>query len=208
MMGQSPAWVTQKEKNSVTYSETELKAEMGRRLKELRIGTFIDGKPMTQEQLTLKLDELEPGKEHSEKQIGYIERGQRKISLNYARLLSQVFNVDSAYLLCESDFKTPEEKETAEESKFHAAFARRLKRDELVDDLIAAHGYTLRAIDKPSTDENGREYLETRIEIKSRSGACRFMRLEEYHDFRNSINNIVEGLLLVEFNKVEGRKNG
>ena len=208
MMGQSPAWVTQKEKNSVTYSETELKAEMGRRLKGLRIGTFIDGKPMTQEQLTLKLDELEPGKEHSEKQIGYIERGQRKISLNYARLLSQVFNVDSAYLLCESDFKTPEEKETAEESKFHAAFARRLKRDELVDDLIAAHGYTLRAIDKPSTDENGREYLETMIEIKSRSGACRFMRLEEYHDFRNSINNIVEGLLLVEFNKVEGRKNG
>jgi len=208
MMGQSPAWVTQKEKNSVTYSETELKAEMGRRLKGLRIGTFIDGKPMTQEQLTLKLDELEPGKEHSEKQIGYIERGQRKISLNYARLLSQVFNVDSAYLLCESDFKTPEEKETAEESKFHAAFARRLKRDELVNDLIAAHGYTLRAIDKPSTDENGREYLETSIEIKSRSGACRFMTLEEYHAFRNTINKIVEGLLLAEFSIVEGRNNG
>lgn len=208
MMGHSPAWVTQKEKNSVTYTETELKDEMGRRLKELRTGTFIDGKPMTQEQLTLKLDELEPGKEHSEKQIGYIERGQRKISLNYARLLAQVFNVDAAYLLCESDFKTTEEKEIAEESKFHAAFARRQKRDELVDDLIAAHGYTLRAIDKPSVDEKGRECFETHIEIKNRSGACRYMDLKEYHTFRDSINNIVDGLLLVEFYKVEGQKNG
>lgn len=203
-MGHSPAWVTQKEKNSVTYTETELKAEMGRRLKELRIGTFIDGKPMTQEQLTSKIDVLEPGKVHNEKQIGYIENGNRKISLNYARLLSQVFNVDAAYLLCESDYKTAAEKEIAEEAKFHASFARLLKRDELIDDLVAAHGYALRAIDRPSVDESGRECVETRIEIKSRSGACRYMDLEEYHAFRNSINNIIEGLLLVEFNKLGG----
>ena len=203
MMGHSPEWVTKKEKSSVTFTEAELKAEMGRRLKALR-----DDHSMTQEAVANALDAVDPGKDHSEKQIGYIERGQRKISLYYARLLSQVFNVDAEYLLCESDFKTAAEKEIADEARFHSAFSRILKRDELVDDLIAAHNCALKAIDKPSIDESGRECLETSIEIKSPSGACRIMTLEEYHAFRNNINNILEGLLLVEFSKVEGRENG
>ena len=190
-------------KNSVTHSETELKKEMGRRLKELRTGTIIDGRPMTQEQLALKLDELEPDKEHSEKQIGYIERGMRKTSPNYAHLFSKVFHVDFEYFLCESNYKNSAELHSAKAEQFAGVFGQALQRESLIGDLIEAHGYSVNYINK--LDNDGFVISESVI-IKSASGQAQEMSIEEYRVFRNKINDIVEGLLLLEMQK--GKKHG
>ena len=194
---------TKNEKSSVPSTETELKAEMGRRLKELRIGTFIDGKPMTQEQLALKLDELEPGKVHNYKQIGYIERGIRETSPYYASLFSKFFQVDYEYFLCESDYKNDAERHAAKAEQFADVFGQSLQKESLISDLIEAHGYSVNYFS--DLDNDGFVTSESVI-IKSASGQAQTMSIDEYRVFRNKINDIVEGLLLLEMQK--GKKHG
>ncbi len=63
---------------------------------------------LTQLELMDRIRELpENGdKERNEKQIGYIENGNRKLSAEYARLLGKVFGVQPSFLLGETDFET------------------------------------------------------------------------------------------------------
>jgi len=50
------------------------------------------------------------GKQRTPQHIGYIERGERPLSRDWAALLSKVFNVRQEYLMCEDDFETMEQK--------------------------------------------------------------------------------------------------
>lgn len=74
----------------------------GQRLRECR-----EEKGMTQAKLAEAVYQLPEnrGKERSANQIGYLERGTRPISLEYAALLSKVLGVREEYLLGKDDHK-------------------------------------------------------------------------------------------------------
>lgn len=80
--------------------------DMGGRLRECR-----KMRRLTQEELceAVELIPENGGKVRSAKQIGYIESGTRKLSMEYARLLAKALDVNVEYLLLESNFKTKDE---------------------------------------------------------------------------------------------------
>ena len=82
---------------------------IGDRIRECR-----EEKHYTQEQLAQKVRNLpENGdKERSPQHLGCLERGERKLSPEWARLLSKALGVRAEYLLCEDDFKTEQIKKT------------------------------------------------------------------------------------------------
>ena len=81
------------------YNSTNSKEYMlrcGERVKKCR-----EKAGLSQEELSAAIESLPEnnGKTRSDKQISYIECGQRRLSFEYARLISQVLNVDVDYLL-------------------------------------------------------------------------------------------------------------
>lgn len=87
----------------------ELDVVIGERVKKCR-----KEMQLSQEELASRVRNLPEnnGKERTPQHIGYIERGTRKLSIEWARLLSKVFGVRTEYLLCEDDFKTDFEKKS------------------------------------------------------------------------------------------------
>lgn len=91
--------------NNVTSIYDKMK-KMGRRLRECR---KLRG--LSQDGLVALVEALPEngGKVRSAKQIGYMERGCRPISAEYALLLAKVLDVDSKYLLLQTPFKSKED---------------------------------------------------------------------------------------------------
>lgn len=83
--------------------KNEIDVIMGERVKKCRKKMCL-----SQEELASLVRNLPEnnGKERTPQHIGYIERGDRKLSAEWAYLLSKVFNVRAEYLLCEDDFET------------------------------------------------------------------------------------------------------
>lgn len=75
----------------------------GKRVKECR-----EAAGYTQPELAEAIEALPEnnGKTRSDKHISAVERGERRLSIEYARLISKVLKVDEDYLLCKSDHKT------------------------------------------------------------------------------------------------------
>ena len=84
-------------------SKDELMIRCGKRVRECRKEAGF-----TQEKLALEISLLPENRDkpRSEKQLSYIERGKRPLSIEYARLLSKLLKVREEYLLCEDDYKT------------------------------------------------------------------------------------------------------
>lgn len=66
--------------------------------------------------------------------IGYIERGTRPLSNDYALLLSQALQVRVQYLLLEDDYMT-------EEDRINSHGASRDRKRELLEELMSLHFY-------------------------------------------------------------------
>lgn len=103
-------------------------------------------------------------------------------------------DIRKEWLLGLDDFKT-----TAE--WFAAAANRNRNTNGAVEDLIEFHGYTISEYVDPRilTNEDGREYRQLFIALTAPNGSIRYFRPEEFSAFKRNINNIVEGLLLLEF---------
>lgn len=116
------------------YNSTNSKEYMlrcGERVKKCR-----EKAGLSQEELSAAIESLPEnnGKTRSDKQISYIECGQRRLSFEYARLISQVLNVDVDYLLGTRKFPTDKE-------RLEAICQNDLERDALIGKLIELLGY-------------------------------------------------------------------
>lgn len=80
----------------------------GKRLKECR-----EAAGYTQSELAAAIEALPDnnGKTRNDKHISAVERGERRLSIEYARLISQVLNVREEYLLCQDNFRTKEQEQ-------------------------------------------------------------------------------------------------
>ena len=135
----------------------------------------------------------------SENHLSYKVHGHRKVTeedidhiCSWAEKNGK--DIRKEWLLGLDDFKT-----TAE--WFAAAANRNRNTNGAVEDLITSHGYTISEYVNPKilTDEDGREYRQLLIALTAPNGSIRYFLPEEYNLFKNNINNIVEGLLLLEF---------
>lgn len=90
--------------NRTTYNK--LWCEMGKRVKNCRKRYGL-----SRDQLVQRIEALPAncGKDRSTKQIEYIENGTRKLSNDYALLISQALGVRVEYLLLKDDFMTDTE---------------------------------------------------------------------------------------------------
>lgn len=69
-----------------------------------RLRTLRKEKQLTQEKLSESIGCV------CAKQIGYIERGERELSIDLAFKFSEFFDVDVSWLMCETDFRNQSEK--------------------------------------------------------------------------------------------------
>ena len=106
---------------------------VGERLRECR-----EWRGYTREKLVDIIEGLQDnnGKTRSEKQIGYIECGNRALSTEYAYLLAQALNVRVEYLLLKDDFRT-------EDDRIRFIAKKQYEESDAVTALIALHGYTV-----------------------------------------------------------------
>ena len=130
--------------------------------------------------------------------LSYMVKGHRTVSeqtidIVYDWAISRGIDVRKEWLLCLDDIKT--EKEWFTISSQHS-----IDRYRAVNTLIESHGYRLSEYIYPKvlTDEEGREYQQTFVVLTAPNGYIHYFKPEEYRAFQNNINNIVEGLLLLE----------
>lgn len=95
------------------------------------------------------------------------------------------------WLLGFDDFKTDDE-------RINASINRRAEYIDLTEQLLFSHGYTITETLYP-LDGHEKKSQTLLIEITSPSGNTRYMKTKEYMDFLKSINDVVEGLLLLQF---------
>lgn len=103
----------------------------GKRIKECREDAGI-----TQQKLTELIEALPEnnGKTRNEKHISSLERGERSLSLEYARLISKVLRVREEYLLGNDDFKHGTDESLHKMNQF-------FKQEECIKYLIGSLGY-------------------------------------------------------------------
>lgn len=94
--------------NKKVTDNKEFMLRCGKRVKECR-----EAAGYTQSELSATLETLPEnnGKIRNEKHISAVERGERRLSIEYARLISKVLNVREEYLLCQDNFKTKQQKQ-------------------------------------------------------------------------------------------------
>lgn len=167
----------------------------GERLRECRTDAHL-----SQEELSNKVYEHPDNgfKKRSPKQIGYIERGERMASPEYAALLAKVLGVNMRYLTLEEDFKTDGE-------RISAIVGKQYERRDLISSLIALHGYI--AEDVTSSQpiqkaEDGREYQKPVLSITSPKGAVRFLSPKDFDDLLKTIDDYIEMQLLFRFRQL------
>lgn len=147
-----------------------------------------------------------------EKHLGYIERGDRKLSRNIAHRIAELYSERESWLLCESEYRTIEEERAAksqlEEEHFTQSVKRLSQRQSLMIDLICVHGYEIvEHTPEPheiKTDEEGNKYFDMYYEIISPSGTKRIISSEGLHKFLLSLDYMIEGQLLFLTQRLEG----
>ena len=133
------------------------------------------------------------------KHYSAMENAKRSITRETANALSHVFDVSEAYILGETVYRTEAEKHAATEAKLFNI----ITNSDGIERVIRAHGYEITFID--DTDQSG--FLNSySIEIRNSNGHC-CMSKSRYESFKQTINDVVEGLLLLEI-KREGHING
>lgn len=181
-----------------TKSKEELLHEQqGARVRECR-----EMRGLTREELVEQIELLpENGSApRSEKQIYYIERGDRPMSAEYSRLLSKALNVREQYLLCEDDYKT--------QSDIFASIAKtKTSKRELIENLLTLHGYLIEDITEQQpimTDEKGRQYRKPLFAFVSPHGTRCYFTEKQLAAFIQQIDNYVEMSAMFLFRKLEG----
>ena len=155
----------------------------GERLKILR-----KERGLHQADLAEEIEKMQHGKRTcSEKQISYIENGSRPLSRNYAHLFAKFFDVDAAWILCETDYRTAAHKFAAMINKS------REESDLLFTGLLAfasLNGYTIDA--KPLTGdvEEVINNLNCQYSIK-KDGKQITLSVDAMNAFENHLCNIV-----------------
>lgn len=173
----------------------------GKRLRECR-----EEKGLTQAELAEAVYNLPEnrGKERSGNQIGYMERGDRAISLEYAALLSRVLDVRAEYLLGKDDFKNAL-------GQLQNAIEEMNREGNLLYTGLVAFGELAGYSIKMADIYGGKTLKEIFSEIKS---GCKISKgeetislsLEEMNQFENEVLDFVE-LKFRHLFKQKGVKN-
>lgn len=135
------------------------------------------------------------------KHYSAMENDNRTVTRENAHLLADVFRVDEKWILCETDFRSAAERHEHYSQQLNGAIGQSFSRDKLVHDLIEAHGFTVEYSD--SMEGNT---VVTSVLIKGSNGDFREMSLSEYGAFRQKINDVVRGLLLVEMGREKEKR--
>lgn len=161
--------------------------EVGRRLRECR-----EWRGLSRDKLVERVEALSEngGKTRSVKQISYIENGTRKLSNEYALLLSRALNIRIEYLLLQDGYRTESDRIDAISSGTHEVY-------DLITELIKLHGYEIVAdtfdYEPLEKDENGREYRNVHFGIKSTEDyACAYIGQNEINRLIDEIDDFVE----------------
>ena len=165
-------------------SDTLLPTTRGGRLKQLR-----KERRLTQREIA---DLIHVHVKH----YSAMENDNRAVTRETAHLLADVYKVDEKWILCEVDFRSATERHEHYSQQLNVAIGQSLSRDRLVHDLIEAHGFSIEYSD--SMEGNN---IVTSVLIKGNNGDYQEMSLSEYGAFRQKINDVVRGLLLVEMNR-------
>ena len=130
------------------------------------------------------------------KVISPMEKGRRSISEKTAHKVIKKFpNIRLQWLLGYDDYET-------EDDLINANSWHRFDRIELTEQLIRAHGYEIGEYTDPqilTDEETGKEYHRVFTTITAPSGAIKHIETADYLKLLGSINNVLEGLLLLEF---------
>ena len=166
----------------------------GERLKQLRSEAKL-----TQRQVAQKIN-------FSDKQIGYMETGKRSITRQAAHLLSEVFKVDEAWILCETDFRNQEE-------RFRSSVNDSINEGNLLYAgtwaFAELSGYNI-----TPPDLHDSMYIKDAISalkagyLIEKDGKTVTLSLEEMNRFENLLCDLVESALKYLFKEKEGVTNG
>ncbi len=135
------------------------------------------------------------------KHYSAMENNKREVTRETAHLLADVFYVDEKWILCETDFRNAEERHEHYSQQLNGAIGQSFSRDKLVHDLIEAHGFSVEYSDRMEGNS-----IVTSVLINGSNGDFREMSLSEYAAFRQKINDVVRGLLLVEMGREKEKR--
>lgn len=161
--------------------------ECGKRLKECRLELGY-----TQAELAEKIYKLpeNKGKERSSNQIGYMERGERTISYEYAALLSQILGVRAEYLRGEDDFKTKAEEDSKRVEKTLRHKFDRYENRGKIEQILELYGYKIIIDDKVK-----KKKVSLENDIYVRAGEVSVEELADYlvkHENMIVTDNMIE----------------
>lgn len=161
--------------------------EVGRRLRECR-----EWRGLSRDNLVERVEALPEngGKTRSVKQISYIENGTRKLSNEYALLLSRALNIRIEYLLLQDSYRTDGDRIDAISSGTHEVH-------DLITELIKLHGYEIVAdtfdYEPLEKDENGNKFRKVHYGIKSaETGACAYIGHSEIDRIFDEIDDFID----------------
>ena len=110
------------------------------------------------------------------------------MSIEYATLLAQALNVRAEYLLYKDDFPT-------DTDRIWACAKTQSIRDELMEEVLEAHGYQIKDITDTmpiEIDSEGRQYQCPAVALISPSGSIRKFPDDEFFDFWRQLDDEIE----------------
>lgn len=157
-----------------------------------RFNIFLDDqkeKGLTQEKLAKMIYV-------SQQIISRIKKGQADLTEPMAIKIHEVFpEYRLQWLLGIDNYKTDKE-------RLSATFTRENESLSIVEELIHVHGYSVSETLSPTIkteEKTGRDYQDLLIKITSPSGRETYMPPKHYMELLRNVNDILEGLLLLEF---------
>lgn len=132
------------------------------------------------------------------KHYASMETAHRSITRESAAALASLFHVDEAYIMCETNYRNSAEEETAKEEKFANVFGKALKRETLARDLVKAHNYDYDYVVEGT-------FVEKSITLTNQKGEYIKLSPDEFNTIISRINDFVEGIMLVEFQKAKSK---
>ncbi|MFR4596052.1 MAG: helix-turn-helix domain-containing protein [Oscillospiraceae bacterium] len=155
-----------------------------------RLKTCREARGFSQEELIRIVESLPDnhGKSRSVKHLSYLENETRPMSIEYATLLAQALNVRAEYLLYKDDFPT-------DTDRIWACAKTQSIRDELMEEVLEAHGYQIKDITDTmpiEIDSEGRQYQCPAVALISPSGSIRKFPDDEFFDFLRQLDDEIE----------------
>lgn len=120
--------------------------------------------------------------------LSLIACGKRKMSPEMAKRIAEVLpGIRPQWLLCLDDYMTEDDR-TKEVLDFHRTL------EDITEELIQAHGYDIAVF---------RSETETFYHITNQYGIDKVLPAIQYHNLIKSINDFVEGQLLLGFHRIK-----